>query len=186
MVISLIKKTEMHLIREEVITTSDYILTSDGELMHYGVPGMKWGVRRASKQLAKASTKEDRDKAIAKLNKHRSKASAEIAKLDKKRPKLQKEADKYSLKQDKKAAKLELKSAKLKKKASKRRISTDKAAKLLAKSMKMDIKSSKIRTASAKAKSKLAKNQTLTRKFNEGISTIDRALIEKGRRVIGE
>lgn len=25
---------------------SDYILTSDGELMHYGVPGMKWGVRK--------------------------------------------------------------------------------------------------------------------------------------------
>lgn len=24
----------------------DYIITSDGELMHYGVKGMKWGVRR--------------------------------------------------------------------------------------------------------------------------------------------
>lgn len=25
---------------------SDYIVTKDGELMHYGVKGMKWGVRR--------------------------------------------------------------------------------------------------------------------------------------------
>ena len=25
----------------------DYILTQDGELYHYGVKGMKWGVRRS-------------------------------------------------------------------------------------------------------------------------------------------
>lgn len=28
-----------------------YVLTSDGELYHYGVPGMKWGVRRTPTQL---------------------------------------------------------------------------------------------------------------------------------------
>ena len=36
---------------------SNYILTSDGELYHYGVKGQKWGVRKARK-LAKKDAKE--------------------------------------------------------------------------------------------------------------------------------
>lgn len=35
-----------------------YILTSDGDLLHYGVPGMKWGVRRDARILANSRRNE--------------------------------------------------------------------------------------------------------------------------------
>lgn len=37
----------------------DYIITSDGELRHYGVLGMKWGHRKARKNVSKAKTARD-------------------------------------------------------------------------------------------------------------------------------
>lgn len=50
---------------------SNYILTSEGELYHWGVKGMKWGVRRSQnkeqKRLAKAQKKEQ--KRLAKAQK---------------------------------------------------------------------------------------------------------------------
>ena len=39
---------------------SDYIVTKDGELKHYGVIGMKWGIRRAARKATKAARKERR------------------------------------------------------------------------------------------------------------------------------
>lgn len=38
----------------------DYILTSNGELYHYGVKGMKWGVRRKKRDENDVSEKRDR------------------------------------------------------------------------------------------------------------------------------
>lgn len=42
-------------------------------LEHYGVKGMKWGVRRATKRMSKASTTKQKDRAINKLVKQKGK-----------------------------------------------------------------------------------------------------------------
>ena len=58
---------------------SDYVITENGELCHYGVRGMKWGVRRGKyeKAYAKASKKLDKmDKKVEKAKKKWSKNSA--------------------------------------------------------------------------------------------------------------
>ena len=54
---------------------ADYIVTKDGELMHYGVKGMKWGVRRDRVKgggIAGAIRRKQRANAENDLNKTRS------------------------------------------------------------------------------------------------------------------
>ena len=65
---------------------SDYIY-KDGELMHYGVVGMKWGIRRARRKDAKATYKKATDKAF----KEYEKSIADIEKPYKRGQKLSKD-----------------------------------------------------------------------------------------------
>lgn len=57
---------------------------SQNELKHYGVLGMKWGVRRARNSYSKATTNEAKKKAITSMEKTRDKAIKKFNKLDKK------------------------------------------------------------------------------------------------------
>ncbi len=83
---------------------SDFIITRDYEdasdIKHYGVLGMKWGVRRTNKRYATATTKEERAKASKKLSSHMEKASKKLNKLDakitKKYAKAEKAYNKYT------------------------------------------------------------------------------------------
>lgn len=89
----------------------DYII-NNGELCHYGVLGMKWGVRRnRSRAYVKAAKKADR------LEEKSTKLDYKAAKLQKKA--LKKEAKATSEKQYQKARKMQFKANKKKLKAAK-------------------------------------------------------------------
>lgn len=106
------------------------------ELMHYGVLGMKWGVRRARTALGSASTKEERQKATTKLQGHMSKASKKLDKLNTKVEKAQYKARKASNKADRKASGFLTSQKAADKAVAKARKESFKAAKKVAKAKK--------------------------------------------------
>ena len=115
---------------------------SEEELMHYGVLGMKWGVRRASKQLSGATTKEGRAKAKASLDKHYAKASKKLNKYSKKVDKNLTKARKKTIKAEagfataKGRAKATAKAAKFRRKAMRNMKKGEKWARSMDKSFK--------------------------------------------------
>ena len=55
------------------------------ELYHYGIPGMRWGSRRAQKILGSSDASVDKKKkAVQSLQKHQIKINKQISKLNKK------------------------------------------------------------------------------------------------------
>ena len=154
------------------------------ELMHYGVPGMKWGVRRATKMLSTATTSQQRDKAIAKLNKHKTKGTAKVAKLEKKHVQLEKDVNRHIQKSDVKAAKLMRESTRVRNKAYGMFTSSSKAAKRLYKADKLKARAEEIKARSDSAKAKLAKNEKMTELFKNELKNIDSALSSRGKKFV--
>lgn len=153
----------------------------ENELYHYGVLGMKWGVRRSAKQLS-SSDSAKRTKAASALNKHRDKASNEIDNLKKKNAKLEKRNENNLVRLQPKVAKLNKEAANYRRKASRRFISDKKAQKYLTRAYTKDVKAKDLAARANETKAKIEKNKTLIKMFERGIGDIDTALSDYGKK----
>lgn len=169
---------------------SEYII-ENGELYHYGVLGMKWGVRRARSKVAandryrKKALEYDlkADKLAKKSEKAHSKYDLESAN------KRSVKAAKYNVKADKLAKKanksedgvskavLERRAERLKYKAAKTKIDANRMSKSKGygtKAMSLSVKSDKAAKKAAKARMKIANNNAYISKMNRKVSSLTR------------
>lgn len=161
-----------------------YVNYSD-ELAHYGVKGMKWGVRRASKKLSSATTDKERSKAVASLQKHREKGSAKVEKLNKSLDKLQKQREKQKQTTDVKAAQYERQAALARMKSQNRLSFRSSREKAMNEAIKWETKADVLRSQSAKTQALIDKNATMKKLFEQQISDIDSILVTKGKKYLG-
>ena len=159
------------------------------ELYHYGVPGMKWGVRRAQSKLSSnerlrnkalkldkksASLTKKSEKAHAEYDLERSnRAAAKSANYYKKAAKLGKKA--LNAESEYNRAKYEAKAETAKYKGAKAKIDANRLSKTSgygAKAMKYSIKSDIVAKKAAKARMKIANNERYVAKMNRKISTL--------------
>ncbi len=163
------------------------IYNNDAYLKHYGVLGMKWGVRRSLHNYSTASTKQEKIKAVSSLQKHHNKITNKITTLDNKTQSLAKKKFKYETKTKPKIAKLQKKSLKLTNKAYKVGVSNlDKANKLEKKARKKDMKASKLELKGAKLTSKIIKTQSQKIVYKQHLSQVDSVLLGDGKQYTQE
>lgn len=165
------------------------------ELMHFGVKGMKWGVRRTPEQLGnkinKLSSKNERLKQDT--SRYVDNAKKYMAKSV--------SANKHNAKYEKRLTKATAKKAKydvkLTRALSKRNPNAEKVAKYTAKTAKYQhkinkaqrkikynkwaVKSEEMTLAANKAKDKIAKNEKLMSTYKNTIKALDSGKIEQGR-----
>ena len=165
------------------------------ELYHYGVLGMKWGVRRAQrKQAANDRLKKKAltyDKKSANLAKKSEKAHAEYdlesanrkavkaAKFEKKAATLDKRA--LSAKNDTSRLALERRAENARYKAAKATVKGNRLAKTTGygdKAMKYSIKSDKVAVKAAKARKRIAENNAYVNTMKRKVSSLSEAELQ--------
>lgn len=165
------------------------------ELYHYGVLGMKWGVRRTRQQLS------DR---VYRLSSKNKKLTGRAGKMDnnarlydEKSTRLISRNSKYENMLVKATAKKAKYDVKLTKELSRKHPNEDKIAKYTVKSSKYGhkidkakrrlvynkwyVKSQEAKTAAAKTRAKIEKNEKLMSVYNNTIKAMDNGQIEQGR-----
>lgn len=165
------------------------------ELQHYGVLGMKWGVRRSSAQLGGRVDKLRKKNTSLRKEVEEADRSAKV--YDKKSLDMQTRNSKYESRIAKATAAKAKYDLKTQKEMSKRHVNSNKVGKYMAKSAKYDtqikkaqkklkynkwaIKSEQTKAYAAKARDRIAKNEKLMNTYNKTIDAIDRGTIEQGR-----
>lgn len=180
--INLIKK-----LLSEVITT-DEIYEQD-ELQHYGVVGMRWGVRKAQRKIERNTRLEkvalDYDKRAAKYTKKservharedlggRNKHAILAANYNKQAAILRKTALKTA--DDVNRSKMERRATKLEYKAAKEKIAADRISKTTgysAKAMKYAIKSDEMARYAARSRKKIANNEAYIQMMDRKVASL--------------
>lgn len=165
------------------------------ELYHYGVKGMKWGVRRTPQQLGhKIKKLEGERSALTKEMNKNAKAAAGYRKLSnahqlkkgrqqKKLYKATSKKAKYDTKYYKESFKKNPDAVKLAKYSVKSKKAGEKAAKARAKNKnnKWEIKAASLQSKADKAKLKIEKNEKTQRMYKTTIRGINSGTIKQGR-----
>ncbi len=172
-----------------------YWVSSNNELRHYGVLGMKWGVHRANRKTAKNVRLERKalkyDKESANLTKkaeeqhakqdlgRSNRAAVKAAKYDRRAAKIRKKAlgkdDIAQVTAEKKAAKLEYKA--VKNRANANRLS--KTTGYGASAMGYAIMSDKVAIKAARARSKMASNKAYISMMDKRLDSLDADTLRK-------
>lgn len=163
---------------------SEYIVV-DGELYHYGIKGMKWGINRATRKLEKASESgnaAEYNEAIEDLEEHKEKGTKKLSKLQEKHDKIEKQLEKQIEKNGSKAAKM-LRDAEYLRMKSKT-VAKWRSENILQKASIKEQRANMMLAEIEEGRSKLLKNEKSQKLFKEQLDKIDKALTEKGRKYI--
>lgn len=163
------------------------------ELIHYGVKGMRWGIRRSKAQLGNTVAK--RKKKINRLTDDAKEYDRQAKAYDVKSAKVMSKNSRYEPKLSKATAKKAKSDIKLQKAMAKG--NGDKVAKYAAKSAKYQmkinkaqkkikynkwaVKSAEAKASAIKARNKIEKNERLVNMYSNTMNALDAGTVKQGR-----